>query len=104
MNYFEIEIHTNSYKSRVTLGKVDEIDKLDVNFCQSRDFFITLLYFILYIDVTHWGIMIGVVPVKIAGDVSITSVSNKIHKNFLLLKIANFYLKSLYYLNSKNKN
>ena len=37
--------------------------------------------------------MIGVVPVKIAGDESITSVSNKIHKNFILLKIAKILLK-----------
>ncbi len=93
MNYFEIERHTNPYKSRVVVGKVDEIDKLNVNFCQSSDFYFTHFYFMLYIDVTHWGITNGVVPVKIAGDVSITSVSNKIHKNFLLLKIGKILLK-----------
>ena len=58
----------------------------------------------LHMDVTQWGITTGVVPVKIASDESITSVSDKVHKIFLLLKIANFYLKTLYYLNSKNKN
>ena len=37
--------------------------------------------------------MIGVVPIEIAGDVSITSVSDKIHKNFVFLKIAKISFK-----------
>ena len=82
---------------RVIVETSIEIDKLDVNFCQSRDFYFTHFYFILYIDVTHWGITIGVVPVKIASDDSITCVSDKIHKNFVFLKIGKIYLKSFYY-------
>ena len=53
----------------------EEIDKLEVNVCQCRDLLITQFWFMLHIEETQWGVMNGVVPIEIASDDSITSVS-----------------------------